>query len=167
MVPVTGAGPYKFGVFEVDADAGELRRSGVPVRLSPQPFKLLVLLLSRPGRLIRREEIRRELWPEGTYVDFDQGVNFAIKQVREALGDTAEQPRYVQTVPKRGYRFIAPVIGGPVRAPTRGLTDVKLQKALWANIAELRVAEARRRKVMIAMAIVLALLIALAVFIGF
>lgn len=160
---MTSAGPIRFGVFEVDAEAGELRRSGVPVRLSPQPFKLLVLLVRRPGRLVGREEIRRELWPEGTYVDFDQGMNFAIKQVREALGDTAEQPRYVQTVPKRGYRFIAPVAAGDTRPEAgRAHTESTLHKALWANIAELRVAEARRRKLLTAIAIVLAVLLAVA-----
>src|SRR6266550_6083117 len=99
----------RFGPFELDLDAGEVRQNGRRVKLQPQPFKLLVLLTSRPGSLIRREEIRSELWPEGTFVDFDQSVNFAVKQIRDAFGDSANQPIYLETVPRQGYRFIAAV----------------------------------------------------------
>jgi DNA-binding winged helix-turn-helix (wHTH) protein len=141
--------PLRFGVFELDRSGAELRRQGVPVRLAPQPLKLLLLLASRPGQLVTRDEIRRELWSADTFVDFEQGVNFTIKQVREALGDDAEQPRFVQTVPKRGYRFIAQVEGVSTRRPaTRPGTDVNLHKALWANIADMRVEEARRHKLL-------------------
>ncbi|HWT45173.1 MAG TPA: hypothetical protein VN085_04370, partial [Vicinamibacterales bacterium] len=92
------------------------------------------------------------LWPDGTFVDFDQAVNFAIKQVRDALGDSAEKPLYLQTLPRRGYRFVAPVEGGAAgkggndhpREP--GTTTIRLQKALWSNIAELKVAERRQRR---------------------
>src|SRR5678816_3693954 len=100
---------YRFGQFELDLSAGELRRHGSRLRLQPQPFKLLALLARRAGVLVSREEIRAELWPDGTFVDFDQSVNFAIKQIREVLGDSAERPLYIETVPRRGYRFIAPL----------------------------------------------------------
>lgn len=139
----------RFGPFELDIEAGEVRRDGRRIRLQPQPFRLLVLLTARPGNLISREEIRTELWPEGTFVDFDQSVNFAIKQIRDAIGDSASKPTYLETVPRLGYRFVAPVEGPATAAvpspPTTG-TTIRLQKAIWANIAELRVAEQRRRK---------------------
>lgn len=100
---------YRFGVFEADIAAGELRRQGLRVKLNAQPFQLLCLLLERPGELLTREEISRELWPDGTFVDFDHGVNSAINRIREVLGDTAANPRFVETLARRGYRFIAPV----------------------------------------------------------
>lgn len=99
----------RFGPFELDRRAGELRKSGVPVNLPPQPFKILALLASRPGTLVTREEIHKQIWGEETFVDFEQGLNFAIKKIRAALGDDAEKPRYIKTLPRRGYRFIAPV----------------------------------------------------------
>jgi DNA-binding winged helix-turn-helix (wHTH) protein len=100
---------YRFGVFEADATTGELRRKGARVRLNAQPFQVLCLLLDRPGELLTREEISRDLWPDGTFVDFDHGVNSAVNRIREALGDTASNPRFVETLARRGYRFIAPV----------------------------------------------------------
>ena len=100
---------YRFGVFEFDAETPELRKSGRPVRLRPQGLKLLKLLISRPREVIAREEMARFLWDAGVFVDFEQGLNHTIKQVRAALGDDAESPRYVETLPRRGYRFIAPV----------------------------------------------------------
>lgn len=100
---------YRFGVFEVDAGTGELRRQGVRVRLNAQPFQVLCLLLERPGELLSREEISRELWPGGTFVDFEHGVNSAVNRIREALGDRATNPRFVETLARRGYRFVAPV----------------------------------------------------------
>ena len=141
---------FRFGEFELDVDAGELRRDNRRVKLQPQPFKLLVLLVRRGGRLVTRDEIRAELWPDGTYVDFDQAVNFSIKQIRDVLKDEAERPLYIETVPRRGHRFIAPISspGAEVPAPTpasvTGGTNIRLQKALWTNIAELRLAETRR-----------------------
>jgi DNA-binding winged helix-turn-helix (wHTH) protein len=102
-------GRYRFGVFEVDAAKGELRRQGLRVKLNAQPFQVLCLLLERPGELLSREEISRELWPEGTFVDFDHGVNSAVNRIREALGDSASNPRFVETLARRGYRFVAPV----------------------------------------------------------
>jgi cholera toxin transcriptional activator len=100
---------YRFGVFEADAATGELRRKGIRVRLNAQPFQVLLLLMDRPGQLLTREEISRELWPEGTFVDFEHGVNSAVNRIREALGDNAANPRFVETLARRGYRFVAPV----------------------------------------------------------
>ena len=100
---------YRFGVFEVDAATGELRRQGLRVKLNTQPFQVLLMLLDRPGQLLTREEISRELWPDGTFVDYEHGVNSAINRIREALGDAAASPRFLETLARRGYRFIAPV----------------------------------------------------------
>lgn len=100
---------YRFGAFEADATTGELRRQGIRIKLNSQPFQVLTLLLDRAGQLLTREEISRELWPEGTFVDYEHGVNSAINRIREALGDTASGPRFVETLARRGYRFIAPV----------------------------------------------------------
>ena len=169
MNPETTRTPCRFGDFELDLEAGELRRNGRRLKLQPQPFKLLVLLTRRPGHLVTREEIRQELWPEGTFVDFDQAVNFAIKQIRETLRDAAERPLYLETVPRRGYRFIAPVTNGrdtnPPSEPSSG-TTVRLQKALWVNIAELRQAEVRRRRyTIVGFAVILTLFVVLALFV--
>ena len=98
-----------FGSFEVDVVSGELRRQGLKIRLQDQPFRLLVLLLERAGEVVTREEVREKLWPADTYVDFDHSLNTAARKVREALGDSAEAPRYVETLARRGYRFIVPV----------------------------------------------------------
>jgi cholera toxin transcriptional activator len=100
---------YRFGAFEVDAATGELRRQGIRIKLNAQPFQVLSLLLERPGELLTREEISRELWPDGTFVDYEHGVNSAVNRIREALGDTAGNPRFVETLARRGYRFVAPV----------------------------------------------------------
>jgi DNA-binding winged helix-turn-helix (wHTH) protein len=138
---------FRFGEFELDAVAGELRRNGDRLRIQPQPYRLLTLLIRRAGELVTRDEIRQELWKDGVYVDFEQSVNFCVSQIREALKDSADRPLYVQTVPKRGYRFIAPIeTSEPRRKPSPDGTTVRLQKALWTNIAELRMAEERRRQ---------------------
>lgn len=100
---------YRFGIFEVDAATGELRRQGMRVKLNAQPFQVLLMLLERPGQLITREEISQLLWPDGTFVDYDHGLNSAVNRIREALGDTAGSPRFVETLARRGYRFLAPV----------------------------------------------------------
>jgi DNA-binding winged helix-turn-helix (wHTH) protein len=138
----------RFGPFELDLETERLLKNGRIVRLQPQPFKLLRLLTTQPGKLVTREEIQAALWKDDTFVDFDQGVNFAIKQVREALGDRAEASLYVETVPKRGYRFLAPIGGGATEAAPDlpEPTDPRLQRALWENIVDLRLAEERRRK---------------------
>jgi DNA-binding winged helix-turn-helix (wHTH) protein len=109
MTEDTPAPRYRFGIFEVDAATGELRRQGLRVKLNTQPLQLLLMLLDRPGELLTREEISRELWPDGTFVDFEHGVHSAVNRIREALGDTAANPRFLETLARRGYRFIAPV----------------------------------------------------------
>ena len=109
MVEESAKRRYRFGVFEADAATGELRRKGIRVRLSAQPLEALVLLLERAGELVTREEMCSALWPEGTFVDFDHGVNSAMNRIREALGDTAANPRFLETLARRGYRFVAPV----------------------------------------------------------
>jgi cholera toxin transcriptional activator len=110
---------YRFGVFEADAATGELRRQGMRVKLNAQPFQVLLMLLERPGELLTREEISRSLWPDGVFVDTEHGVNSAVNRIREALGDTAGSPRFVETLARRGYRFVAPVerIGATGTAP--------------------------------------------------
>ena len=103
------AARFRFGMFEADSGTGELWRKGVRVRIHAQPFAVLCLLLDRPGEVLTREEISRELWPDGTFVDYEHGVNSAVNRLREALGDRAASPRYVETLARRGYRFVAPV----------------------------------------------------------
>ncbi|HSD66686.1 MAG TPA: winged helix-turn-helix domain-containing protein [Vicinamibacteria bacterium] len=100
----------RFGPFELDVRSGELRRNGTTVRLQPQPFKVLVLLASRPGEVVTREEVQAEVWPAGTFVDFEQSLNFCVRQIRAALGDNANAPRYLETLPRRGYRWIGGVV---------------------------------------------------------
>ena len=100
---------WRFGVFDVDVRRFELRRSGVVVKLREQPFRILIYLLEHAGEIVSREDLRRLLWPADTFVDFDQGLNAAVKKLRDALGDVADEPIYIETLPKRGYRFIAPV----------------------------------------------------------
>ena len=98
-----------FGEFELDAAGGELRKAGIPLKIHPQPFQVLQLLAGRPKQIVTREEIRRALWGENTFVDFERGINSCVNQIRVVLGDDPEKPRYVETLPRRGYRFIAPV----------------------------------------------------------
>jgi DNA-binding winged helix-turn-helix (wHTH) protein len=95
-----------FGAFELDVRAGELRKHGLRIRLQEQPFQVLLLLLERPGEVVLREEIRMKLWPNDTIVEFAPSINAAIQRLRDALGDSADKPRYVETVARRGYRFI-------------------------------------------------------------
>ncbi len=116
-------GRLRFGVFELDLRSGELRKHGLRVRLQEQPFRLLEMLLERPGEVVTREELQKRLWPADTFVDFDHGLNKAINKIREALGDSAESPRFVETVSRRGYRFLAEVKDSevPVRNPELGV----------------------------------------------
>jgi len=108
----------RFGQFEIDLDAGELHRRGEPVHLPPQAFKVLALLVRHGGGIVTRVEIREQLWGTGTHVEFDQGLNFCIRQVREALGDHADSPQYIETLPRRGYRLLTPVASSAVEACT-------------------------------------------------
>ena len=102
-------GVLRFGVFEADLDAGELRNGGTKIRMQEQPFQVLGVLLQRAGELVSREELRQQVWGERTFVEFDHALNTAIKKIRIAIGDDAATPQYIETIPKRGYRFIAPV----------------------------------------------------------
>jgi len=108
-MPAVSPQSFRFGQFELDPASGELRRGGRRRRLQAQPFKLLVLLIRRAGAIVTYDEIRGELWGEDTFVEFDQAVHYAVRQIREALGDSADQPVYVETLPRQGYRFAAAV----------------------------------------------------------
>lgn len=123
----------RFGLFELDMRARQLRRQGRLVRLQQQPFQLLLLLIAKPQELITRDEIRQKLWPEDTFVEFDDSVNHAIRKLRDALRDDAENPRFIETVPRQGYRFIAPVQAVPIitleNAPTAPASNVR--KLRW------------------------------------
>ena len=151
---------YRFGLFNLDASAGSLTRNGLRVKLQDQPLQLLALLLERSGEIVTREEIRRRLWQSNTFVDFDKSLAVAVLKVREALGDNAGNPRFLETVPRRGYRFIAPV---SIEAPSSrshpgsnaAATDPPVVQRLApdsmaapssaAQVAEVRAANARRR----------------------
>src|SRR5207237_10602456 len=113
--------PVHFGVFELDLSVGELRKNGAKLRLQSQPFQVLALLLERAGEVVTREELQQKLWPSDTFVDFDHSLNTAVNKIREALGDSASSPRFVETLARRGYRFIAPVHGA--QALSAGASD--------------------------------------------
>jgi DNA-binding winged helix-turn-helix (wHTH) protein len=98
--------PYRFSIFEADPQSGELRKNGVRLRIQDQPFQILLRLLERPGQIVTREELKTTLWSGDTFVDFDNGLNMAVKRLREVLGDDAERPNFIETIPRRGYRFI-------------------------------------------------------------
>jgi len=120
----TGPRVLQFGTFRFHAATAELSRRGVRLRLQPQPARMLHLLLSKPGQLVTRESIQHELWGDGTLADFDLGVNRCVRQLRRALGDDSEIPRFIRTVPKLGYCFVAPVraaeaMAWPKRSPMR------------------------------------------------
>src|ERR1700735_2138617 len=129
----------RFGVFEADVQTGELTKHGKRVRLQEQPFQLLVMLLGKPGEVGTREELRNRLWPQ-TIVDFDHGLNKAISKIREVLGDSSEHPRFVETVARRGYRFLADVAVIP-----HGLADTGAREPASAGlpIASLSLESAR------------------------
>ena len=126
----------KFAGFEVDADAGILRRDGVRVKLQDLPFRLLVILLGRPGGVVTRDELRQALWGASTFVDAEAGLNTAIAKLREALGDAAEAPRFIETLPKRGYRFIGTLEETP---------GARLAETVAARPASPELAASRRR----------------------
>ena len=121
-----GGQQVRFGVFEADLRAGELRRSGLRIKLQPQPFRILALLLEEPGQVITRERLQAELWPNGTHVEFDLGLNAAVKKLRRSLGDDAQYPKFIETLPRVGYRFVYPVERISTRsdaAPPRATSD--------------------------------------------
>ena len=109
----------RFDCFEVDLDAGHLRKRGIRIRLRDQPFQVLASLLEHPGQVVTRDELRRRLWRDDVFVDFDNSLNIAIARLRTALGDSAEHPRFIETLPKRGYRFIGKCVPAAFRSGTR------------------------------------------------
>ena len=114
---------YQFGPFGVNAASGELLKNGIRVKLQEQPFRLLVVLLETPGEVVSREELRKRIWPEDTFVDFDGSLRVAVRKLREALDDDAEKPQYIETIPKRGYRFLTPV-AGPIKDADRAAAPI-------------------------------------------
>jgi DNA-binding winged helix-turn-helix (wHTH) protein/tetratricopeptide (TPR) repeat protein len=118
MAMAIPSGRVRFGAFEVDLRSGELHKHGIKIKLHDQPFQVLAALLEHPGELVTREHLHQKLWPADTFVDFDVGLNSAIKRLRDALGDSAEEPRYIETLPRRGYRFIAPLADRPEQGTT-------------------------------------------------
>src|SRR5215468_2793979 len=114
----SGTRPLRFGVFELDRQTGELRKQGTRLRLQGQPIEVLVRLLETPGELVTRDELRKRLWPADTFVDFDQALNNSVQRIREALGDSVQSPRFIETIPKRGYRFVGSV-SSPQAEPAR------------------------------------------------
>jgi DNA-binding winged helix-turn-helix (wHTH) protein len=125
----------RFGVFEVDLDAGELRKSGARIRLQEQPFQVLAALLQNAGQVVTRDELREKIWPADTFVDFDHSVNTAVNKIRDSLGDSASSPRFVETLARRGYRFIAPVDNiGATAGAAAPYADVALHPELQVPI---------------------------------
>ena len=122
----------QFGVFELDMDAAELHKQGVKFKLQDQPFKVLQILLEKPGQIVTRNELRARVWPANTYVEFDQGLYSAMGRLRETLGDSSESPRFVETLPRRGYRFIAPITeSAPIAENARiAEPDLRVEKGI-------------------------------------
>lgn len=139
----------RFGIFELDTEAGRLYKDGRFVRLQPKPFKLLCLLAENGGKVVTSEDIQKALGAPDPFVDVEQGVNFAMRQVREALGEDPERPLYIQTLPKRGYRLLAPVERVARQEETddaifRPPTDGRLNKLLWMDVTDSRLLEEQR-----------------------
>jgi cholera toxin transcriptional activator len=128
--PLTSERRARFGLYEANLGAGELRKNGSKLRLQEQPFQVLAMLLDRSGQVVSRDELRERLWPADTFVDFDHSLNTAINKLRDVLGDTASNPRFIETVPRRGYRFIAPIEWGP---HPESASDSKTTAALAGN----------------------------------
>src|SRR5437763_3710154 len=135
MVPASsGDERVQFGTFEVYMKSGELRRNGNRIRLQEQPFQILSMLLEHPGEVVSREEMRGRLWPADTFVDFDHSLNAAVRRLRDALGDSAENPRFVETVSRRGYRLLVPVIGAAAPTPTpHAVTHPSKRRGWWVG----------------------------------
>ena len=129
----------RFGLFELNLDTEELRKDGIPIKLPPQPFRILALLANRAGQIVPREEIRQQIWGGETYVDFEHGMNQCIKQIRTALNDNADTPVYVETLPRRGYRFLASVVVKTVAEPAPRVVESKSGiQSVIANLATVR-----------------------------
>lgn len=159
---------FRFGLFEADLDNAALTRKGVRVRLQHQPFRILAMLLEHSDQIVTREELRQELWPAGTYVSFDASLNMALKRLRSALGDDADNPRFIETIPKRGYRFIVPVSGEGAREPgteesvaaTAAASSPMLTAAPAGDLGPARVAFLNRRAILAITAIAAAISLA-------
>ena len=130
-IPGSAEGVVRFGLFEVDRKTGELRRNGARIRLQDQPFQILLTLLEKPGAVVTREELRSRLWRDDTFVDFEHSINTAVRRLRDALGDTAENPRYVETVARRGYRFLAPINGVQVPVVAQPALPIHPTRRWW------------------------------------
>src|SRR5262252_6389890 len=128
----------RFGIFEVDLRAGQLRRNGFKVRLQDQPLQVLAMLLERPGEVVTRDELHARLWSSNTFVDFDHGLNAAVKRLRDALGDSADNPRFVETLARRGYRFLAPVEFPATETPASAAQAPSARNATNSNAAKSR-----------------------------
>src|SRR5262250_3924947 len=123
----------KFGVFEVNPRSGEVRKSGTRIRLQDHPFKVLLALLEHPGEVVSREELRQRIWPTESFGDFDHAVNVAVGKLRIALGDSADVPRYVETLHRRGYRFVC-----PISLPVPSSVSPKVAEPQRASVRKLR-----------------------------
>src|SRR5215471_12243175 len=157
MPPPDVAPPLlRFGDFEVDLRAGELRKQGRRMRLQEQPLRVLSMLLERPGELVTRDELRLQLWPADTFVDFDHGLNSAVARLRESLNDSAEQPRFIETIPRRGYRFV-----GELKAAETKEADAAAQTAVAQETTSRRWRMNRATCVALAAALLLLGLVAL------
>jgi len=141
MLPVTRFG---FDAFELDIENAELRQNGVPVKLQLQPFKVLALLVARAGHTVTRAEICRHVWAGETFVDYEQGLNYCIRQIRAALGEDTAKPRYIETYPRRGYRFLSPVVELP---PGESKSEDRIMLAVLPleNLSGNQEQEARKR----------------------
>jgi TolB-like protein/DNA-binding winged helix-turn-helix (wHTH) protein/Tfp pilus assembly protein PilF len=174
--PAAVARIFHFGVFEVDLKACELRKHGLRLKLPEQPFQVLVVLLEKPGEIVTREELRNRLWPGDTFVDFDHGLNNAVMRLREVLGDASENPRFVETIPRRGYRFIAPVVGSALPEPSTTDSEVESGPVSVAAVSPTveragladapQAASIRRRPATIRFAILITAILALAGLLG-
>jgi DNA-binding winged helix-turn-helix (wHTH) protein len=154
----------RFGVFEADARTEELRKEGLCLRLPGQSFQVLLLLLENPGEMVTREVLRKKLWPEDTFVDFDHGLNAAVNRLREALGDSADRPKFIETLPRRGYRFIGAINHENGRASVGAGTeqlkgDTAFEKtAPVGSVAPAASAKLRRLGVLSAVFVILAII---------
>jgi len=124
----------RFGVFEADLDAGELRKHGLKIRLPEQAFQVLAMLAERPGEIVTRAELRERLWPGRAYVDFERGLNKAVNRLRSALGDSGTNPRFVGTATRRGYRLLAPIATESVQAPSAARQRIRLAVLPFENV---------------------------------
>ena len=140
-VPPTKSDVIRFGNFELDQSSGELRKRGVRIKLADQPLQILRVLLDRPGEVVTRQALRQQLWDAETFVDFDVGLNSAIRKLRDALDDSAENPRFVETLPRRGYRFIGSVQPATTPQITEGASDgtaaARSPRRLWRSVGAL------------------------------